>query len=483
MTIPAHFKPIGEFEWEISPSYRQDMQVPVRLFATRELLEYSLEDESITQAVNAATLPGLAGPVVVMPDMHQGYGFPIGGVAAFHYPDGVISPGAIGYDINCGVRLLASQVRHEEAQDWMADLAAALDHFCPSGVGAKGTVQLSQADLDQVCREGARWALRRGYAQENDLRRTEEDGSLDGADPGKVSRRAKERGQGQLGSLGAGNHFIEVDVIEQIFDPAAAQAMGLQAGCLAVQIHCGSRGFGHQVCTDYVQAFQGIPQRSGIHLPDRELVCAPLNSKEGQDYLAAMKAAANYAFANRQLLAHAARQAFEAVLAGKVKNARLHQVYDIAHNMGKIETHTLGGRKVKVCVHRKGATRAFGPGAPGLPPEYQAVGQPVLVPGSMGTASWVLVGTQASMERSYGSSCHGAGRLMSRSQAKKQVRGEQLRQDLEESGIRIRAGSLPGLAEEAPQAYKDVDLVVETVTGAGIARKVARLRPVAVIKG
>lgn len=291
------------------------------------------------------------------------------------------------------------------------------------------------------------------------------------------------RGRPQLGTLGAGNHFIEVDVVDEIFYAEAAQAMGLHEGRLVVQIHCGSRGFGHQICTDYVKEFQGAVKRYGITLPDRELVCAPLDSPEGEDYLAAMRCAANYAFANRQVLAYHARNAFEEVLAGRVKNWHLHQVYDIAHNMGKIENHEINGKDVKVCVHRKGATRAFGPGRPEIPEEYRQIGQPVLVPGSMGTASWVLVGTEKSMQRSFGSSCHGAGRVMSRSKAKKTVWGEDLRQELEKKGIRIRAGSMAGLAEEAPQAYKDVDMVVETVSNSGIARKVARLRPVAVIKG
>ena len=459
------------------------MRVPVRIFATRQLLEDSLDDLSIEQAINAATLPGLVGQVVVMPDMHQGYGFPIGGVAASAYPKGVISPGAIGYDINCGVRLLASSIRIDEADPFMNDLASALDHFCPSGVGTKGNWRLSDQDLERVCRMGSRWALKQGLATEEDLRRTEEGGCLEGADPGQISARAKERGRSQLGTLGAGNHFLEVDVVDQIFDPNAASVMGLQEGCLTLMIHCGSRGFGHQICTDYVQDFQAVVKRYEITLPDRELVCAPLDSPEGQAYLGAMRCAGNYAFANRQLLAHQAAKAFELVFAGKVRDWHLRQVYDIAHNMGKIETHFIDGHKQKVCVHRKGATRAFGPGTPGLPEEYQAIGQPVLVPGSMGTASWVLMGTKTSMERSFGSSCHGAGRVMSRSKAKKEVRGENLRNSLEKQGIRVRAGSLPGLAEEAPQAYKDVDEVVETVSQVGIASKVARLKPVAVIKG
>ena len=476
-------KRISEYVWEIPSTYRQDMRVPVRLFATQKLLEEVMKDKSLEQAVNAATLPGLVGYVMVMPDMHQGYGFPIGGVAATRYPDGVISPGGIGYDINCGVRLLASQISYDQAEPFLDTLASVLNRCCPSGVGEAGALKVSEAELDQVCREGARWALKKGYATEEDLRRTEEGVRLEGADPSKVSKRAKERGRPQLGSLGAGNHFIEVDRIDQVFDPDAAQRMGLVMGNLVVQVHCGSRGFGHQVCTDYVDDFQAAVRRYHIELPDRELVCAPLNSPEGINYLAAMRCAANYAFANRQVLAHNIRGAFEEVFAGKGLNWQLHQVYDIAHNMGKIETHLVDGKMIKVCVHRKGATRAFGPGSPELPPEYQSIGQPVLVPGSMGTCSWVLVGTQASMSQSFGSTCHGAGRMMSRHEAKRQVQGATLKRELENQGIQIRAGSLSGLAEEAPKAYKDVDSVVQTVSGAGIARKVARLVPVAVIKG
>jgi tRNA-splicing ligase RtcB len=474
---------ISETEWEIPTYVRHDMRVPVRLFATREMLEQIINDKSLDQAVNAATLPGLVGHVIVMPDMHQGYGFPIGGVAATEYPQGVISPGAIGYDINCGVRLLASSIDFESAQGEMDRLATLLNKYCPSGVGKEGAIKLNLKELDQVLREGSRWALKNGYATEADLARTEESGSLEGADPNKVSDRAKERGREQIGSVGAGNHFIEVDVVDQIFHEEAAQAMGVYPGCLVLQIHCGSRGLGHQVCTDYVQSFQSAVHRSGIDLPDRELVCAPMDSPEGMAYMAAMRAAANFAFANRQLLAHSARRAFEETFASRTRHWHLHQVYDIAHNMGKLETHDIEGRRVKVCVHRKGATRAFGPGSPGLPPEYQKIGQPVIIPGSMGTASWVLVGTEDSMTRSFGSSCHGAGRVMSRSKAKKEVEGNTLRKELESKGIRVRAGSLPGLAEEAPSAYKDVDMVVETVSDAGIAKKVARLRPVAVIKG
>ena len=346
---------INRYEWEIPQSYRRDMRVPVRIFATQQLLDQIKGDKSLEQAVNAATLPGLVSPVVVMPDVHQGYGFPIGGVAGTRLPDGIISPGAIGYDINCGVRLLASQVEYDSVKNHLPEIADSLNRLCPSGVGTKGHLSLNINEMDRVCIEGSRWALRHGYASEADLRRTEENGCLDGADPSKISKRAKERGRQQLGTLGAGNHFIEVDVVDQVFNQPAAQVMGLISGNLVVMIHCGSRGFGHQICTDYVRDFQTAVKRYGIELPDRELVCAPLNSPEGKNYLAAMRCAANYAFANRQVLAHFARQAFEESLAGKVSNWHLFQVYDIAHNMGKIETHQVDGKPIEICVHRKGA--------------------------------------------------------------------------------------------------------------------------------
>jgi tRNA-splicing ligase RtcB len=474
---------IREYVWEIPTSFHPDMKVPVWIFADEELLEDALGDLSITQAVNVACLPGLVGHVAIMPDVHQGYGMPIGGVMAARVPGGIISPGAVGYDINCGVRVLASDLDYQSAQPYLADLASVLYRNCPSGVGEKGSIPLSMDELDRVCRQGANWALEKGYAFAEDLARTEEFGCLAGADPDSVSKRAKERGKGQLGTLGAGNHFLEVDVIEEVFDPEAAAIMGLSEGCLAVQIHCGSRGFGHQICTDYVQDFQWAVLNYGIHLRDRELVCAPIDSPEGQAYLGAMKAAANYAFANRQTLAYHARRSFQEVFGTQAGANPLRQVYDIAHNMAKIEQHCIDGQEMTVCVHRKGATRAFGPGFAGLPAEYQAIGQPVLVPGSMGTESWILLGTEGNDELSFGSSCHGAGRIMSRHKAKKEIRGDRLRGELEQEGISVRAGSMPGLAEEAPQAYKDVSRVVQAVSKAGIAHKVARLRPVAVIKG
>ncbi len=474
---------VSEFRWEIPVGFRPEMQVPVHIIASRKQVEDAMGDISLEQAVNASCLPGVSGHVVVMPDVHQGYGFPIGGVAAMKYPEGVISPGAIGYDINCGVRLLASRAQLEEAEPYLRDLAVLLNQFCPSGVGTKGDRNLCEKEMEQVCLNGSGWAVKNGYGTADDAHRTEGSGCLEGADPGAVSKRAKERGRPQLGTLGAGNHFLEVDLVEAVFNRRAADAMNLEEGCLVVQIHCGSRGFGHQICTDFVQQFQAVSRQYGISLPDRELVCAPLDSPEGRQYLAAMNCAANYAFANRQILAHQARQAFEQVLSGKVKNAYLQQVYDLAHNIGKLEIHSVNGRTQRVCVHRKGATRAYGPGSEGIPAEYQKTGQPVLVPGSMGTASWVLAGTGRSMELSFGSCCHGAGRVMSRSQAKHSIRGDALHSRLEKQGILVMAGSMPGLAEEAPEAYKDVDDVVETVIGAGLARKVARLRPLIVIKG
>lgn len=476
-------KQISPFEWEIPAIYREDMRIPVRIFGSEEILRDALGDNALIQAVNASTLPGMVEAVMVMPDVHQGYGFPIGGVAAADPIHGVVSPGGIGYDINCGVRLLASRIPVKAAVRYFPELATAINQACPGGVGVGSDLHLGEDDLAEACVQGAKWALKRGAASAEDIRRTEENGCLAGADPSKVSQRAMQRGKTQLGTLGAGNHFIEVDVVTEVFDNEAASVMGLEKGNLAAQIHTGSRGFGHQVCTDYVRQLQDYVNRKKIQLPDRQLVYAPIDSQDGHDYLGAMRCAANFAFLNRQLLAHQLRQAFEAVLAGKVPDWYLTQVYDIAHNIGKFEEHLVEGKLRRLCVHRKGATRAFGPGSPGLPTEYMETGQPVLVPGSMGTASWVLVGTQTSMERSFGSSCHGAGRVMSRSQAKREVRGENLLQRLEDEGIEIRAGSLRGLAEEAPEAYKDVDRVVDSVVGAGLARKVARLEPIIVIKG
>jgi tRNA-splicing ligase RtcB len=477
------FNRISPYLYEIPRSHRADMRAPARFYADAELLKQALGDKSLDQLVNSATLPGIVGYALAMPDIHQGYGFPIGGVVATRTPDGVISPGGVGYDINCGVRLLGTRLHMDEVAPYLDGLATQLQRNCPHGVGRGGEFELNRKQMEEVARKGSRWALARGLATEEDLERTEENGCIAGADPGKISDRAYERARDQLGTLGSGNHFIEVDRVDEIFDETAAARMGLFPGQIVAQIHCGSRGFGHQVCTDYVARFQRVIHQYGIQLPDRELVCAPLDSPEGQDYLAAMKGAANFAFANRQLLTHLVRRSFEDALSGRVEEFGVYQIYDIAHNIAKIEEHEVEGRRMKVCVHRKGATRAFGPGSAVLPDVYRDIGQPVLVPGSMGTASWVLVGTEGSMSQSFGSTCHGAGRMMSRSQAKREVQGGELRRELEARGVRVRAGSLAGLAEEAPQAYKDVDRVIEVVHGAGIARKVARIVPVAVVKG
>jgi tRNA-splicing ligase RtcB len=418
-----------------------------------------------------------------MPDVHQGYGAPIGGVFATELPNGAISPGSVGYDINCGIRLLASRIRAEEIVSQIKDLATALYKNCPSGVGSEGNVPLNAKQLDDVLEQGSEWAVENGYARRADLEHTEEFGRMPGADAGAISKRAKERGRDQLGTLGAGNHFIEVDHVTEVYDAEIAEQLGLFAEQIVVQIHCGSRGLGHQVCTDYVNDFQRAVREYQIELPDRELVCAPFNSPEGQAYFKAMAASANFAFANRQVLAYHIRRSFEEVLADVVKDFDLFQIYDIAHNMAKVEEHDIEGKRVKVCVHRKGATRAFGPGSAVLPADLRDIGQPVLIPGSMGTASYVLIGTDRAMAETFGSTCHGAGRVMSRAKAKKEVRGEKLREELAARGIVVRAGSMPGLAEEAPQAYKDVSHVVEIVHRAGIGRKVARLEPLAVIKG
>jgi tRNA-splicing ligase RtcB len=475
---------LGEYVWEIPASYRDDMRVPARIYASEALLELAFGDRTMEQLVNTAAMPGVVKRVLVMPDAHQGYGPPIGGVVPTRYPDGVISPGAVGYDINCGVRLMTSGLRAAEVQDEVGGLISALFRNVPSGVGKGGGIRrLAAKEVDKALVKGAAWAVGAGYGRPEDLERLEEGGAMAGADPRAVSPRAKQRGAPQLGTLGSGNHFIEIQEVETVFDQEVAQAFGLFQGQLAVSIHSGSRGLGHQVCSDYVKGLQAAVHKYNLKLPDRQLVCAPLDSPEGQDYYGAMAAAANYAWANRQCMAHLARRSFEEVLAGKVRDFDLRTVYDVAHNIAKIEEHAVDDKRMKLCVHRKGATRAFGPGHPAITPVYRTVGQPVLVPGDMGTASYVLVGTVDAMAETFGTSCHGAGRVMSRTAAKKKIHGGTLRAELEERGIRVRAGSMPGLAEEAPEAYKDIDAVIDVVEGANLARKVARLRPLAVMKG
>ena len=474
---------ISDYIWELPRDTQRGMHVPARIYADDELLSAALLDHSVEQLVNTATLPGVVRYTLAMPDIHQGYGFPIGGVVATRLDGGVVSPGGVGYDINCGVRLLVSRIRSEEAHPFLKQLADVIAANCPSGTGARSRIKLSRTDEEEILIEGAQWALRHEYGDGADLERTEECGRVADADSAHVSDKAKERGLEQMGTVGAGNHFIEIDRVAEVFNESAGARLALFVGNVAVQIHCGSRGFGHQVCQDYVSRFQAVVQTYGITLPDRELVCAPCESPEAKQYFGAMAAAANYAFANRQMLAYAIRHSFEQVLAGKVQDFSLTQVYDVAHNMAKVEDHSVEGQSIRLCVHRKGATRAFGPEAPGIPHEFADLGQPVLIPGSMGTESYVLLGTAQSMEQTFGSCCHGAGRVWSRTRARQFVRGERLRNELQSRGIVVRAGSMRDFAEETPEAYKDVSRVVETVVNAGLAKKVARLEPIAVIKG
>lgn len=477
----SKLKQITPYVWEAPQSTRGDMRAPARVYATREMLDAVFGDRTLDQLVNVATLPGIQGRAMVMPDAHEGYGFPIGGVAATEYPDGVISPGGIGYDINCGVRLLRSTVSFDEIKDQIPTLAHQMNRAIPSGVGRGGRLKLKHRELDQVLREGAGWMVKQGFGSSEDLRHIESNGVLTDADPAAVSDHAKKRGLDQVGTMGAGNHFVEIDRIDEIYDETVAAAFGLRLNQVVILIHTGSRGLGHQVATDYIKRMVKKLPEYGIELPDRELACAPLSSPEGSAYFKAMCAAANFAWANRQMITHSIRESWSEVLgSGK---GRLSVVYDVAHNIAKIEEHEIDGVKKKLIVHRKGATRAFPPGHPELASEYRALGQPVIIPGSMGTASYVLVGAEGSMRESFGSSCHGAGRRMSRRQAKRTVHGRELIHQLAGEGIHVEAGSISGVAEEAPLAYKDVAEVVDVVHGAGIARKVARLRPQAVIKG
>lgn len=474
---------IDEVLWEVGVAFRPDMRVPVRVLADDELLAQMLGDRSFDQLVNVSTLPGIARPAIGMPDMHEGYGFPVGGVAATRVDDGVISPGGIGFDINCGVRLLASRLAHAEVADLLEPFVHELSRTIPAGYGRHGRMALDDKGLRRVLEEGCDYLVReRGIGREEDLAFIEAGGSLPGADASKVSERAKHRGHDQLGTLGGGNHFIEVQRVDEVFDKDAAAALGLFPGQITVLIHTGSRGLGHQVCADYVALMDRALPRYGISLPDRQLACAPLSSHEGRDYFAAMCAAANFAWSNRHVLAHRVREVFARVVASHrsaSQNGDLRVVYDVAHNIAKLEQYD----DATLCVHRKGATRAFGPSHPETPEAYRGTGQPVFIPGSMGTASFVLVGTDASSEISLGSCCHGAGRRMSRGAAKRSVAGNELRRELEERGIVVRCPSNAELAEEAPVAYKDVERVVDVVQRAGIARRVARLVPLGVLKG
>ncbi len=475
-------KPLSPYLWEIPPQGR--MRVPGRVYGDERLIRIGREDRSLYQVARVAELPGIVGYSLAMPDIHAGYGFPIGGVAAMRVENGVVSPGGVGYDINCGVRLAATGLEAADIRGRTREIVRALYRRIPCGVGSSGGIaRLSERELVKVLEEGSRWVVRKGYGRETDLERTEDEGCLGSADPGKVSGRAMKRGLPQLGTLGSGNHFVEVGVVEEIFEPEAAAAFGLETGQVTLLIHTGSRGFGYQVCDDFLREMQGAARRYGIDLPDRQLACVPIGSREGQDYLAAMACAANYAWANRQIIMAQAEKALAEALGVTEERLRLRLVYDVCHNIAKIEQHRWDGKEIRVCVHRKGATRAYPPGHPSLPAAYRGVGQPVLIPGDMGTASFVCVGTGKAMEETFGSSCHGAGRVLSRSEAKRVARGRSIGREMEERGVEVMAKGMKTLAEEMPEAYKAVEDVVEVMHAAGITRKVARLRPLGVIKG
>lgn len=479
---PPHIRRLDKNRLEILTSYREGMNASAVIYAD-EALEKFLEPRALEQAANAATLPGLAGSVLAMPDIHAGYGFPIGGVAAFDAREGVISPGAVGYDINCGVRLLASALEAAPLAGRLDAIAAALRSGIPAGVGTGGGLRLNKRSGPEPLVKGAAWAVERGLGRPEDLARSESGGAMPGADPDAVSRRALERGRDQLGTLGSGNHFLEVQEVTDIYDHHAAAAFGLFKGQLTVMLHSGSRGLGHQVCSDFLKVMLAAAARYGIKLVDQQLAAAPLRSTEGQSYLGAMNAASNYAWANRQALTGLTRELLGGVLGMGEKALDLRLVYDVAHNIAKLEEHdTADGRRL-VLVHRKGATRAFGPGHPELPPAYAAAGQPVIIPGDMGRCSYVLAGTGGAMKESFGSACHGAGRLLSRNEAVRRARGRDIAGELLSAGVRVSSAGRETLAEEMPEAYKDVDAVVGVVERAGLARRVARLRPLVVIKG
>jgi tRNA-splicing ligase RtcB len=467
--------------WLIEPT--GGMRVPGILYTSERLLQDMGGDESPKQVVNVAHLPGIVKYSLAMPDMHWGYGFPIGGVAAFDMASGIVSPGGVGYDINCGCRMMTTRLDLETIRKQLPELVTALFQNIPSGVGSTGPLKLSPKDSRKVLIEGARWAVEQGYGTPEDLEATEDRGVMDGADPEKVSARAKERGKQQLGTLGSGNHFLEIEVVEEIFDPVAAAAFGLEPGQICVMIHSGSRGLGYQVCDDYLARMVRHMGEMGLNLPDRQLACAYLESQAGKDYLDAMACAANYAWANRQMLMHWTRETFEKTLQKTPRELGMRLLYDVCHNIAKIETLPVEGQLKKLCVHRKGATRAFPAGHPSVPERYRKVGQPVLIPGDMGTGSYVLAGTDRAYEDTFGSTCHGAGRLMSRAQATKMSKGRAVHRDMAERGIIVMASGRGTLREEIPEAYKNLDEVVAVVHRAGISKKVAKLRALGCIKG
>ena len=475
---------IDDYRWEIPKSYKPGMRVPGLVYADAAMLESIKEEQSLEQVANVAFLPGIVSRSLAMPDIHWGYGFPIGGVAAMRVSDGVISPGGVGYDINCGVRLLRTNLTENEVRPKIKELVNTLFQDVPSGLGSEGKIRVGEKEINEVLTDGAHWAVKRSFGLPEDLEATEETGRMKGADPDKVSARAKKRGAPQSGTLGSGNHFLEVQVVREIYDEVAARAMGIERkGQVLLLIHTGSRGLGHQVCDDYLRVMEEAVQKCGIDLPDRQLACAPIQSKEGKDYLAAMACAANYAWANRQCITHWARESFVKVFSKSLEELGMRQIYDVAHNIAKIEEHMVDGQKITVCVHRKGATRAFPAGHKDVPARYKEIGQPVLIPGDMGRCSYVAVGTERAMAETFGSTCHGAGRLQSRGAAKRSLRGVDVAEELRAKGIIVKAASMASLAEEASQAYKDVSQVVEVTHRAGISRKVAMAGPMGVIKG
>ena len=471
------------FVWDIPKEYKAGMLVDGRVYASKSLLKQIVTDKSLDQVVNVAFLPGIVGYSLAMPDIHWGYGFPIGGVAATRLEDGVISHGGVGFDINCGVRLIRSNLELKDVRDKMSQLVERLYNKIPSGVGSRGTIKLNINETKSVLVEGSQWAVANGYGVKEDIVYTEEDGKMTQANPDIISNRAIMRGSTQLGTLGSGNHFLEIQVIDQIYQPEKAKEMGLEEGMITVLVHTGSRGFGHQVCTDHLSIMQKAVQRYRINLPDRQLACAPINSPEGENYYQAMCCAANFAWANRQCITHWLREVFEQVFQMPQKELGLDLVYDVAHNIAKMEVHEFQGREMELCVHRKGATRAFPPQHPDLPPKYKEIGQPVLIPGDMGRGSFVLTGNEKAMQETFGSTCHGAGRVLSRGAAKRAVRNRNIAEELREKDIIVKARSRETLAEEMSEAYKDVSDVVNVMDQSGISSKVARLRPLGVIKG
>ncbi|MBL7208649.1 MAG: RtcB family protein [Dehalococcoidia bacterium] len=475
---------IDDYRWEIPQSYRPGMRVPGLVYADQAMLETIREEQSLEQVANVAFLPGIVGRSLAMPDIHWGYGFPIGGVAATRVSDGVVSPGGVGYDINCGVRLLRTNLNEAQVKPKIKELINHLFNNVPSGLGSEGKIRVNEKEMNEVLTNGAHWAIKRGFGSTEDLEVTEETGRMKGADPEKVSPRAKKRGAPQSGTLGSGNHFLEVQVVREIYDQSSAKAMGIdQIGQVLLLIHTGSRGLGHQVCDDYLRIMEGAVRTYGISLPDRQLACAPIESKEGKDYLAAMACAANYAWVNRQCITHWARESFAKVFGKSIEELGMQQIYDVAHNIAKIEEHNIDGNKVTLCIHRKGATRAFPAGHRDVPQRYKEFGQPVLIPGDMGRCSYVAIGTDKAMAETFGSTCHGAGRLQSRGAARRSLRGVDIAKELAAKGITVKTGNMASLAEEASQAYKDVSQVVEVTHQAGISRKVAKASPLGVIKG